>query len=245
MLNTAEEIPIVAIDTRYWHVGTKIFDAISPHAKIIKLGLGMLHTHGHGTTLFGHTCGRARHAGIKVLVDSKINDVPNTLSDAVNGIEWMGSWGFTYHLRNNPQAIRSIMTSRKNTLSFGVSVLSSMSVRQCRKEFGDSPKNIVARDTRRVVHHGGGAIVSSGHENDIIREQRGGSSLIVANVGVYPDGTPVSPGQKRVVTPTRAIRSGADYLIVGRSVTRAPDPAYAFLKIVEEVAKAKATLSMT
>jgi orotidine-5'-phosphate decarboxylase len=76
-------------------------------------------------------------------------------------------------------------------------------------------------------------VIASGREAAAIRGAMGGHFLIVTP-GVRPQGSGTQD-QARAVTPKEAIASGADYLVVGRPITRAPDPREAALAIVREI----------
>jgi orotidine-5'-phosphate decarboxylase len=81
-------------------------------------------------------------------------------------------------------------------------------------------------------------VIASGHEAASIRKASEHDFLIVTP-GVRPQGTPAQD-QARAVTPATAIKAGADYLVVGRPITRAPDPRAAAQAIVAEIASALA-----
>ena len=79
-------------------------------------------------------------------------------------------------------------------------------------------------------------VVCSAHETDALRAECGKDFLLVVP-GIRPGWTP-SNDQKRVVTPVEAIRRGADYLVIGRPITQADDPAAALERIAAEIAAA-------
>ena len=94
----------------------------------------------------------------------------------------------------------------------------------------------VARLTDVAVAAGMHGVVCSAAEADRVRLRTSGGFLIVTP-GIRPAGTDVGD-QKRVATPADAVLAGADHLVLGRAVTRAPDPRAALDDILDEVARA-------
>ena len=79
-------------------------------------------------------------------------------------------------------------------------------------------------------------VVASPHEVALVREAVKPREFLIVTPGVRPTGF-TADDQKRVMTPAEAVRAGADYLVVGRPILKAPDPVRAALKIREEMGK--------
>ena len=125
-------------------------------------------------------------------------------------------------------------------LVIAVSVLTSLSPEALREELGVTrplPDQVVAL-ARLAQDAGCDGLVASPHEIGAIRAACGPDFVLVIP-GVRPAGSDAGD-QKRVMTPGEAVRAGADYIVVGRPITAAPDPAHAARSINAETATARA-----
>ena len=124
----------------------------------------------------------------------------------------------------------------------GVTVLTSLTAAEVEDVWGreiNSIRDEVARLAQLANHCGMDGVVASALEAGWIRRALGPERLIVTP-GIRPAG--VDQGdQARVATPASAVAAGADYLVVGRPVTRSPDPALALEALLAEVAEAEAS----
>jgi orotidine-5'-phosphate decarboxylase len=120
----------------------------------------------------------------------------------------------------------------------GVTLLTSVSPEELRDELhsGLSTEEYVTSMARLVQASGGQGVVASPHEIEAVRKACGSGFLIVTP-GVRPAGVEAGD-QRRTMTPGEAVKRGADYLVVGRAITGAPDPVDAARRIEEEVATA-------
>ena len=99
-----------------------------------------------------------------------------------------------------------------------------------------SVEELVLHRARKALAAGAHGVIASGQEAGALREKLGKDFLIVTP-GIRPPGASADE-QKRAVIPAEAIHAGADYLVVGRPITRTPNPKDAALRIVEEMQKA-------
>jgi orotidine-5'-phosphate decarboxylase len=97
-------------------------------------------------------------------------------------------------------------------------------------------QELVLHRAKKALQAGCDGVIASGQEAKAIRElsDRLGKSLLVVTPGIRPDGYP-EDDQKRKTTPTQAIMAGADYLVIGRPITDAPDPRAAAQAILAEM----------
>ena len=119
----------------------------------------------------------------------------------------------------------------------GVTVLTSMTASDVEDSWGravDSLEEEVVRLARLVQESGVGGVVASVREAAPIKEAVG-TDLVVVTPGIRLAGDDAHD-QARVSTPAEAVAAGADYLVIGRSVTQAPDPAEALRRVYEEAA---------
>lgn len=176
-------------------------------------------------------------AGKKVFLDLKLHDIGNTVSRAVERAAGLGAAFLTVHAF--PQTMKAAVEGRGNSLLkiLAVTVLTSWDDDDL-KEAGYllSVRDLVLKRAEQAKRFGVDGIVASAVEATDIRKKLG-NSLLLVTPGIRPVGTDTGD-QKRTLTPKAAIKSGADYLVVGRPVTGAKDPRAVAEAIVEEISAA-------
>jgi orotidine-5'-phosphate decarboxylase len=176
-------------------------------------------------------------SGKKVFLDLKLHDIGNTIERAVTRIAERGMTFLTVHAF--PQTMRAAVKARGNSnlKILAVTVLTSWDDNDL-TEAGYTMKvpELVLKKAAQAREIGIDGIVASAAEALSIRKVVGAETLIVTP-GIRPAGS-ATGDQKRVVTPSDAIKSGADYLVVGRPVTAAAEPVQAAEAIVGEIASA-------
>jgi orotidine-5'-phosphate decarboxylase len=177
--------------------------------------------------------------GFDVFLDLKFHDIPNTVAQACKAAAKLGVWMLNVHAlggRTMMQAAREALeggASRPRLIA--VTVLTSMADPDLR-EVGieASAMDEVLRLTRLASDSGLDGVVCSAHEAGPIRDFAGpGFMRVTPGIRLPEDG---AGDQKRVMTPARAVQSGASHLVVGRSVTRAADPLEVLARINSELA---------
>ena len=207
--------------------------------------------------------------GPGVFLDLKFHDIPNTVAGAVlssaamTGVQLVNvhALGGTAMLHAAAQAISAgVPMGADRPRLIAVTVLTSMDAKAIREVgIGGPPKTRVVKLAKLAKSAGVDGVVASVQEARAIRKACGRDFLIVTpgvRPAVKPDATPVagsksdhaaksktaapnSDDQARTATPTEAIKAGADFLVVGRPITAAPDPRAAAQSIVDEIAAAK------
>jgi orotidine-5'-phosphate decarboxylase len=174
-------------------------------------------------------------AGKQVFLDAKLLDIDNTVAHAVEGIVGLGATFLTIHAY--PQAMRAAVAARGAAplRLLGVTVLTSMDDADLAAAgYADSAAALVARRAADARAAGMDGIVASPAEAAAVRAIAG-PGLAVVTPGVRPEGAHAGD-QKRIATPAAAIRAGADYLVVGRPITAAPDRRAAAEALLRECA---------
>ena len=177
--------------------------------------------------------------GKQVFLDAKLLDIDNTVAGAVDTITRLGVTFLTIHAY--PKAMRAAVQARGSASLklLGVTVLTSMDEADLAAAGYAGPVSaLVAARAADARAAGMDGIVASPAEASAIRAIVGPDMAIVTP-GIRPAGS-AAGDQKRIATPASAIRSGADYLVVGRPVTGAADPKRAADDVVAEIGAALA-----
>ncbi len=174
--------------------------------------------------------------GNRVFLDFKLFDIGETVRQAVARAGELGASFLTVH--GVDQVMRAAAEGRGTTglKVLCVTVLTSFDAADLQATYGyDGPiEDFVVRRARRALELGLDGIIASPQEARAIRRIPGAERLLVVTPGIRPAGAGVDD-QKRVATPAEAARAGADYLVIGRPITRAPDPKAAATRILDEM----------
>lgn len=185
----------------------------------------------------------ALHAdGREVFLDLKYHDIPNTAAAAVRAAADLGVWMVNVHAGGGPAmlaAAREAVADRaQRPWLIAVTVLTSLDATQLQAVgVADPPVRQVHRLAGLAHHAGLDGVVTSPHEVTDLRASFGPDWALVTP-GVRPAGA-ARGDQRRVATPGAAVAGGADFLVVGRPITAAADPAAALQAIASEVAAAE------
>ena len=179
--------------------------------------------------------------GHSVFLDLKFHDIPNTVAGAVRSAAAHGARMITLHALGGPAmlgAARAALKDRPDPPELlAVTVLTSMDSQQLKAAgIGRTPAEQVELLGRMGLDAGIRGFVCSPQEARSLRALAGPSGVLVVP-GIRPAGASLGD-QKRIATPADAIRAGASYLVVGRPITQAPDPAEAAESILRQIAEA-------
>jgi orotidine-5'-phosphate decarboxylase len=180
---------------------------------------------------------RLAKAGKQIFLDLKLHDIGNTVTEGVQSIAALGATFLTVHAY--PQTMRAAVAGKgaSRLKLLGVTVLTSYDDGDAAEAGYAKPvADLVTMRSAQARDIGLDGIVCAATEAAGVRAIVGPDRLIVTP-GIRP-ATAAAGDQKRVVTPTAAIRAGADYLVVGRPITAAADPRRAADGIVDEIAGA-------
>jgi orotidine-5'-phosphate decarboxylase len=204
---------------------------LTGHVAAVKIGKQLF-------TAEGPAAIRAMHdLGLRVFLDLKYHDIPNTVAGAVAVAKTLGVWLLNVHASGGGEMMRAAADAAAGPgrpLLIAVTVLTSLSEPAYRALTGTS-RSIEAQVrhlAREAQAAGLDGVVASPQEIAGIRQECGPDFLIVTP-GVRPAGA-AHHDQQRVMTPREAIRAGADYLVIGRPITAAPDPVAAAERIAAE-----------
>lgn len=238
----SKEKIILALDVSDADYALELVDRFSEHIEIFKVGLELFTSAGPSVVR------RIHEKGKKVFLDLKFHDIPNTVSKAAVAAARLGVHMFNIHASGGADAMKRCRDSvvqlcLKENLPrpkiLGVTVLTSLNQDVLKQEFGvqHSLRTHVRHLSASALNAGLDGVVASGHEVAMIRS-RCGKEFLIATPGIRPSWSPPDD-QKRTVTPRQAIREGADYLIIGRSILNQPDPLNALDLITVEILTAR------
>ena len=223
---------ILALDTSDPGHALDIVDLLSEWVNVYKVGFELFLAGGPSIVE------RINDKGKKVFLDLKFHDIPNTVTKAAETAARMGVYMFNVHASGGSEMMkrcrdRVAEVCLKENLDrpriIGVTVLTSISQQEFRGELGFSHtiKTHVKHLASLAMKAGLDGVVASGHEASMIKSHCGDRFLVVTP-GIRPSWTPPDD-QQRTMTPRDAIRSGADYIVIGRGILGQEDP----LKAVE------------
>lgn len=174
--------------------------------------------------------------GKKVFADLKMHDIGNTVAKGVESVAKLGATFLTVHAY--PQTMKAAVEARGSSLKIlAVTVLTSYDDDDLHAAgFRFGVPDLVEARALQAQALGVDGLVCSGEEAATVRGIVGARMALVTP-GIRPAGS-AAGDQKRVMTPSRAIAAGADYLVVGRPVVDAADPKAAAEAIVAEIAQA-------
>lgn len=178
--------------------------------------------------------------GFSIFLDLKFHDIPNTVAAACKAAAGLGVWMINVHAGGG----RAMMQAAREALSgvnhapklIAVTVLTSLGAEDLR-ELGhaEAPQVLAERLARLAAASGMDGVVCSAQEASALRRACGAAFCLVTPGIRLADAA--QDDQKRIVTPAAAIASGADYLVIGRPITRAADPLAVLRAINAEISR--------
>jgi orotidine-5'-phosphate decarboxylase len=227
---TARDRLIVALDLPDGRAAGEMVARLGEAVTFYKIGMELVYG-GEGLALTE----RLIAAGKRIFIDLKLHDIPNTVERATRQIARLGATFLTVHAY--PQTMRAARAGAAGTSLqiLGVTVLTSSDDADLREAgYAHGVRDLVGRRARQAREAGIHGLILSPEE---LRETRVAvdRDFLLVTPGIRPTGGAIGD-QKRIMTPGRAIADGADYLVIGRPITRASDPQAAVTAIVDEMA---------
>ena len=223
---------IVALDTTDPARAAAWAAATAPHVGLFKLGLEFFLANG--------PAGVRGIGGRPIFLDLKLHDIPNTVAGAVRAVLPLAPRMLTVHAAGGAAMIEAARTAADQAgagrpIVLAVTVLTSLDASALAETgVADPPAAQVLRLARLALAAGADGLVCSPLEVAILRDAFGaGPTLVVP--GIRPAGA-AAGDQARTMTPEQAVAAGADWIVVGRPITAAPDPAAAAAAIAAAVA---------
>lgn len=223
---------ILALDVESLDEGLKLLKNIGPKLKWVKVGLQLFTQHGPDAVK------TIADLGYKVFLDLKLHDIPNQVASSIKSLKNLPIGLLTLHTSGGGEMMQWASKARKdmgNSLQLlGVTVLTSMDASGLQSIGVDaSPEEQVLRLAQLGMNSGLQGLVCSPLELLLLRKKLGPDPILVTP-GIRHLGS-ASNEQKRIMTPADAVIAGASYIVVGRPITNAADPAKALDAILNEI----------
>lgn len=219
---------IVALDVPNLQEARLLIDRLGDTVSFYKIGMWLFFQRGVDELVDELIAG-----GKRVFLDYKMYDIGETVRRGVAAVAARGVSIVTVH--GDPDMLRAAVQGRGDSALqvFAISVLTSQDQAALQAMGYDRPlQEIVDLRVRMAAEAGcNGVIASAADDPDAIRARSGRSDLLVGTPGIRLVGADMHD-QKRAATPDAAVERGADYLVVGRPITGAADPAAAARDII-------------
>ena len=185
------------------------------------------------------------NSGSKVFLDLKFHDIPHQVAGAARSVTQLGVSLFTLHASGGTEMMRAAVDAVAETAEregttrpavLAVSVLTSIDANTLTQiGVNSTPEESVLRLVKLAEGAGVDGVVASPQEAATIRNAVTKPEFLIVTPGIRPADTSSGDDQRRVSTPALALAAGADYLVVGRPITAAPDPVVAARQIAAEM----------
>jgi orotidine-5'-phosphate decarboxylase len=222
---------IAALDSTDPHIVQRWAEEVGPHCGLIKLGLEYFLANG--------AAGFRAVGDVPVFLDLKLHDIPNTVAGAVRAILPLRPAMLTLHATGGAAMITAARNACEpagdaRPILLAVTVLTSLDAEALHATgVAGGPRQQVLRLARLALDAGADGLVCSAHEVAMLRDALGSTPVLVVP-GIRPAGSDRGD-QARTMTPREASDAGADWLVVGRPITQAANPATAAAAIVAEL----------
>ena len=232
MNNTINSPVIVALDNMTLQASLALADKLDPTLCRLKVGKELF-------TRCGPEVIKALHQrSFEVFLDLKFHDIPNTTAQAVVAAAELGVWMVNVHASAGLEAMslakQRLLDKDLDTLLIAVTVLTSMD-NEALMQTGitDGLDAQVSRLAQLTKQAGLDGVVCSAQEAKALKQLCGlDFKLVTPGIRLAEDS---ADDQKRICTPSQALVDGSDYLVIGRSITQATDPAAKLNKILQSI----------
>ena len=217
---------IVALDNDNFNNTKSLINVLKKDAFAFKIGYEFFFNFG----LEGYNY--IKKQNVKIFLDLKLHDIPNTVSKGIKAISKLNPYFTTIHLSGGDQMQKAAIIFKKKTKILGVSILTSLDSQQTKKYyFNKNVTNIVSNFTKHALKNELDGVVCSPKEIKTIKKISS-NKLLIITPGIRPiNFNDSKDDQKRTMTPKEAIDFGANFLVIGRPITKSKNP----LKTIQSI----------
>ncbi|MGA1823543.1 MAG: orotidine-5'-phosphate decarboxylase [bacterium] len=178
---------------------------------------------------------KIKKLGLKVFADPKIKDIPSTVSNRIKHYDNAGADLVTIFADGGIKMIEAAKRSAKECKVLVVSVLTSLSNDECIAIYNKGVTEMVLKFADDAREAGADGIVCSPHELRLLHGNDKYDALLKVTPGIRPLWYSAKDDQSRVMPPKEALDNGADLLVIGRPILKAPDRIDALKATLEEI----------
>ena len=217
---------IVAIDETQLSSFKQTVDSLDSSLCMIKVGSVSFNAIGHEALTY------VASKGFEIFLDLKLHDIPNTVKKSIEGLISLPIGMMTIHTSGGLEMMKAAKkaVSDTNIKIFGVTALTSLSDEDTTTIFQRTASNQVKAMLDLAQEAQIDGVVCSPHELDLVVERK---SLLSITPGIRLSES--ADDQSRVMTPKDAISKGADYIVIGRPITNAPNISEALQEIHDSI----------
>ena len=217
---------IVAVDETQLSSFKQTVDSLDSNLCMIKVGSVSFNAIGHEALTY------VASKGFEIFLDLKLHDIPNTVKKSIEGLTSLPIGMMTIHTSGGLEMMKAAKkaVSDTNIKIFGVTALTSLSDEDTSTIFQRTASNQVKAMLDLAQEAQIDGVVCSPHELDLVVERK---SLLFITPGIRLSES--ADDQSRVMTPKDAISRGADYIVIGRPITNAPNISEALQEIHDSI----------
>ncbi len=238
-MKQAKDYIVFPLDLPDYDKAMSYVEALKDHIGLFKVGLELFISQGPDILKSIREAG-----GAGIFLDLKLHDIPVTVQRAFMAASVHGPEFVTVHCDEGEEILRGVAENNPaGTKILAITVLTSLDQEKLRAlgyrhEYANHISALVLQKARIAKAAGCHGVVCSGLEVAAIKRELG-TELIAVTPGIRPAWSIVDQDdQKRIVTPADAVRNGSDYVVIGRPIRDAKDPADAAKRVGEEIAEA-------
>tara|TARA_Y100000590_G_scaffold310983_1_gene351338 strand:+ start:88 stop:768 length:681 start_codon:yes stop_codon:yes gene_type:complete len=208
---------IVALDSSNINDCIKLVDLIKDHVFAFKIGYQFFFNFG----LSGYK--KIQEKKVKIFLDLKLHDIPNTVKEGIKAISSLNPYFATIHISGGDEMQKSVIKNKNNIKVLGVSILTSISNLESKKYYNETNiSNLVKKFVINAKENNLDGVVCSPQEISLISDLSS-DDFVIVTPGIRLENEEAND-QKRFMTPKEAINLGANYLVIGRPITKSSDP---------------------
>ncbi len=217
---------IVAIDETNFIEASNILSCLDPKKCMIKIGSVSFNSFGHDLINY------AAKKGFDIFLDLKLHDIPNTVKKSIQGLTSLPIKMLTIHISGGEEMLKSSREAVEGTdiKIFGVTALTSLSDNDTKKIYRRTCSEQVNAMLDLAESSNIHGVVCSPHEIDLVKKRK---SLKVITPGIRMKKS--NDDQKRIMLPREAIELGADFIVIGRPITKADNIKESLHEIYESI----------
>ncbi|MBA2380060.1 MAG: orotidine-5'-phosphate decarboxylase [Blastocatellia bacterium] len=237
-LITAKDRVIIALDVSTAAEAREVVGELKGEVGAFKIGLQLFTAAGPDVVR------EITSAGVRVFLDLKFHDIPNTVAHAAVEAARLGVWMLNVHALGGGEMLRTTAVAvEKECREQGIVPPKLIAVTILTSSSDDTLRGVgieantaaeVLKLARLTAECGFDGVVASAREAEKIKGTRGLGNMLVVTPGIRPVSA-TNDDQYRVMTPGAAVAAGSDYLVIGRPIVKAPDRISAVRTMIDEI----------